>query len=104
MSNELYIGQIQQEWAKAVSKYPEFARRFMPVYNQIGDELELCRALSAKDPYCIMFTLFEEVYEALDAYNRGEYEHCKQELAQCGAVIIRAMQWLDETHINKEAK
>lgn len=102
MSNEVYVGKIQQEWSKAVSKWPEFARRFMPQYSDISEDLARCRALSNKDPYCIMYTMFEEVFEVFEAYAKGEYEHCMNELAQVGAVSIRAMQWLDEQHISKE--
>lgn len=38
--------------------------------------------------------LLEEVSEALEAYDKGELENCLTELAQCGAVILRMMQFV----------
>lgn len=42
-----------------------------------------------------------EMFEALDAYANGDLAHAKQELAQCAAVCIRAMEYVDD-EINKE--
>lgn len=38
--------------------------------------------------------LMEEVSEALEAYDKGELENCLTEFAQCGAVIIRMMDFV----------
>ena len=38
----------------------------------------------------------EEFYEALNAYQKGDKEHALQELAQCGAVILRMMEVVDD--------
>lgn len=38
-----------------------------------------------------------EIYEAIDAYAHGDLANARQELAQCAAVCIRAME-----HIEKE--
>lgn len=33
-----------------------------------------------------------ELYEALDAYAKGDYQHAMQEFAQCAVVCVRAME------------
>lgn len=40
--------------------------------------------------------LYEEIAEAMAAYAQGDYEHCLQELAQCGAVVVRMMEFVME--------
>lgn len=40
--------------------------------------------------------LMEEVAEAFAAYEQGDKEHALQEFAQCGAVILRIMEKIDE--------
>lgn len=47
--------------------------------------------------------LMEEVSEALEAYDKCELENCLKELAQCGAVILRCMQFVrDELNGGKK--
>lgn len=38
----------------------------------------------------------EEILEALEAYKAGDKEHTLQELAQCGAVILRMMEFVEQ--------
>ena len=38
--------------------------------------------------------LYEEVMEAMDAYNKKDYKQALKELAQCGAVILRMMEFV----------
>ena len=38
--------------------------------------------------------LYEEVMEALEAYNKKDYKQALKELAQCGAVILRMMEFV----------
>lgn len=40
--------------------------------------------------------LYEEVMEALEAYNKKDYKQALKELAQCGAVILRMMEFVKE--------
>lgn len=47
--------------------------------------------------------LLEEVAEAFNAYSKGELYNALQEFAQCGAVILRCMQYV-ENEINKGKK
>jgi hypothetical protein len=36
------------------------------------------------------------LFEAFVAYKEGDKKHCLQELAQCGAVILRMMQFVQD--------
>ena len=38
--------------------------------------------------------LYEEVMEAMNAYNKKDYKQALKELAQCGAVILRMMEFV----------
>lgn len=40
--------------------------------------------------------LYEEVMESLEAYNKKDYKQALKELAQCGAVILRMMEFVKE--------
>ena len=40
--------------------------------------------------------LVEEINEAVVAFLQGDKEHCLQELSQCGAVILRMMEFVKE--------
>ncbi len=37
-----------------------------------------------------------EYYEAMEAYVHGDLDHARQELAQCAAVCIRAMEFVEK--------
>ena len=45
----------------------------------------------------------EEVAEAFAAYQQGDKEHALQELAQCGAVILRIMETIEKEKTNDKA-
>lgn len=50
-------------------------------------------------PYYGENILLEEVAEAFNAYSQGKLEQSLQEFAQCGAVILRCMQFVrDESN------
>ena len=46
--------------------------------------------------------LSEEVFEAIEAYQKKDLVHAQQELAQCGAVILRTMEMLENEIENAE--
>lgn len=46
-------------------------------------------------PHSVENILMEEVAEAFNVYQHGDKEHALQELAQCGAVIIRMMEFVE---------
>ena len=54
-------------------------------------------------PFYADSILHEEICEALEAYQEGDNAHALQELAQCGAVIIRMMDFV-ACKIEKETK
>lgn len=102
MSNDnhvkTFIGQIQDEHQKAVEKHPFFAHgMFNATYDgEVKELLEMCRS-SLKwqvENDCVdAYTLLDaEIWEAVGSWFKGDYDHCLQELAQCGAVILRMMQ------------
>lgn len=41
-----------------------------------------------------IYILYEEVMEAMNAYNKKDYKQALKELAQCGAVILRMMEFV----------
>ena len=47
-------------------------------------------------PYYGENILLEEFAEAMNAYQQGDKEHALQELAQCGAVIMRIMETIEK--------
>lgn len=90
---------ITLEYQKAKKKYPRFCKRFLTkgeTFDNIQMMLGMCRKISdnEKPSYSVQATLDEEVYEVYDAWCRYDLNGCLQELAQCGAVIIRAMEFI----------
>lgn len=47
-------------------------------------------------PYYGENIFLEEFAEAMNAYQQGDKEHALQELAQCGAVILRMMEFVQK--------
>lgn len=92
----------------AEKKHPEFCVRFLKQTESvphIDNELAIARAQSdaeAKDGYSVQATLNEEVWESMEAYAKGEYEHAIEELAQVAAVAMRAMNFIMEKHVSTE--
>ena len=87
---------------EACAKHPKFCD-FMTYttksVNSVG--LGLVRKENSKGPYYADRIICEEIMEAIEAYLDGDMEHCLQELAQCGAVILRMMQFVQD---EKEAR
>lgn len=98
MIDDLFT-QIDVEYQKAKRKYPRFCKRFL-TKGETSDNIKLmlgmCRKISdnEKPNYSVQATLDEEVYEVYEAWCRNDFDGCLQELAQCGAVIIRAMEFV----------
>ena len=90
---------IDIEYQKAKKKYPRFCKVFLTkgeTFDNIKMMLGICRKISdnEKPRYSVQATLDEEVYEVYEAWCRNDLDGCLQELAQCGAVIIRAMEFV----------
>ena len=99
-----FNGMIQDELDKAEAKHPKFSD-FMTgrSYKAIKDALLFWRRHNEKAPYHADSILFEEIYEAVEAYKKDEKVHCIQELAQCAAVILRMMGFVED-EIKVQAK
>ena len=82
---------------EACAKHPKFCdgitnKSREAVRNALAD----LRIVNAEGPYYADRILHEEIAEALEAYQQGDKEHALQELAQCGAVILRMMQFVQD--------
>ena len=90
------IRSFLKELAYARWKHPKFASVLFDDIDgaTIERELGYYRKLNSICPHRAKDILFEELYEAFDAYNKKKYAHAYQELAQCGAVILRIMAML----------
>lgn len=96
---------ILEQLEKACDKYPGFCNLFLREYTDlelIRKRLNWIRGESDDEgrrrQYSVQTTLDEEVAEVYEAYAEGDYGHCLEELAQVGAVVIRAMAWIHEHH------
>lgn len=90
-----FLKAIYDELEKAEKKHPKFCDHFT-TYTLEGCKAaeQICKANNSLAPYFAEDLLREEVFEALTAYKEGDKEHCLQELAQCGAVILRMMEFV----------
>lgn len=96
MANAKHIRMIEQEFAKACEKHPKFCDEFSHE-DAAWDLTEInLKKENSKRPNFADSILFEEIAEAINAHYQGDREHCLQELAQCGAVILRMMQYVEE--------
>ena len=99
---------IKAELANAKQKHPKFVDYFMhdsltETQNKLA---ELRRVLDNRISYGevgIAVILSCELEEAKEAYAKGEFEHARLELAQCAAVCIRGMEYI-EAEIEKGGK
>lgn len=98
MVNEKHIRMIDAEFTAACEKHPKFCDRFTPPIMWEAIEKEVKR-INSKPPLFAYYILDEEIAEAVRAYQEGDREHCLQELAQCGAVILRMMQWVEDERL-----
>ena len=102
---------VAAELEAAKKKHPKFVDRFTGYrgyalsVESIEEDLESERERLAiavnKNRTTFRRVLACEVAEAIAAYAHGDLAHAKQELAQCAAVCIRAMECVDD-EINKE--
>lgn len=101
MNTTSFIELILQELSYAKTKHPEFVKT-MTVWNaeRISWRLKGMREhLNLPDTTCekdFEDILHCEVLEFLEAYTHGDYCHAIQELAQCAAVCVRAMEKCEE--------
>lgn len=61
------------------------------------DRLEhMQKVVNSEPPEYGENVLLEEFAEAMNAYQHGDKKQCFQELAQCGAVILRMMEFVQK--------
>ena len=110
--NDTLVGNIVQQKLLAEAKYPDFAKIFLRKVvdkniqlDYIKNNLEIARSRSdaEKPDYSIQTTLDEEVLEVLEAAGEERWEDCMMELAQVGAIVLRAMEWVQNNKLNNSA-
>ena len=93
---------IHKELEKACKKHPKFCDELTALDMGTVRAAEFSfKLVNSEAPYQADMILQEEIYEAIAAYKQGDKKHCLQELAQCGAVILRMMQFVQD---EKETK
>lgn len=102
-----FFAMINKELSHAESKHPEFAHYFdadilidsnenlikdikrrLEIRRKSNETLEKTKMVGALE------ILQEEVFEANLSFLEEDYDNCLQELAQCGAVILRTMEFV----------
>lgn len=99
-----YLIKIKEELRKAEGKHPNFCEQMIDdeggfSWNQA--EISIKNHNAGNGNIYADDVFLEEVAEAFNAYQQGNKKHALQELAQCGAVILRVMAKVDE-EIQKE--
>lgn len=96
--------QITEELRKAEGKHPDFCDKLTgKLPKTVKKALSNLRLENGVPPFYADSILHEEICEALEAYQEGDKAHALQEFAQCGAVIIRMMDFV-ANEIEKETK
>ena len=91
-----YLVAIKEELRKAEGKHPKFCDEVVPPGFDFDEEERRWKKWNDEAEKHYAADLFnEEFYEALNAYQQGDKAHALQELAQCGAVILRMMEVVD---------
>lgn len=94
---------VLDELEKAKEKHPHFVDHFFlnePQFDVVGFALDDARRLlnARTNAGIVNFeaVLRCEVWEAIEAYEKGDLAHARQELAQCAAVCIRGMEYIEK--------
>lgn len=105
MTSEQFIKfrqMIESEFSKAYTKHPKFCDELIPPGFDFSEDEKRWKKWNDEATTYYACDLFnEEFYEALNAYQQGDKAHALQELAQCGAVILRMMDFVQN---EKEAR
>ena len=94
------IEMVEAELANAKRKHPHFIDHFTSV---TAEEAGLCldglraflRTRVTFGEVAFQSVLMCEVLESIEAYTHGNFAHARQELAQCAAVCIRGMEFIE---------
>ena len=92
-----FMGMVLDELQKAEGKHPKFCDAIIdPTSSKSWAESEYrIKLRNQRGPEYADNVLMEEMSEAFAAYQQGDKEHALQELAQCGAVILRIMETIE---------
>ena len=91
-----HLNLICAEFEKAYKKHPLFCDAMTnKSRNAVRKALADLRIENVEGPYFADSILHEEIAEALEAYQMNELVSCMEELAQCGAVILRMMEFVE---------
>ena len=93
-----FLFRIIDEHKVACRKHPDFVSAIIdPSSRMSWAESEVrIKLRNSRGHQCADNILMEEVAEAFAAYEHGDKEHSLQELAQCGAVILRIMETIEK--------
>lgn len=92
-----YLVAIKEELRKAEAKHPDFCNEITgKLPKTVKKALANLRLENDVPPFYADSILHEEICEALEAYQEVDKSHALQELAQCGAVIIRMMDFVSK--------
>lgn len=95
---------IHNELENAIEKHPKFCSAIIdPASSKSWIETE--RQIKLRNecgPEYADCILMEEMAEAFAAYEKGDKAHALKEFAQCGAVILRIMQNVQNELENKK--
>ncbi len=95
---------ITEELRAAEAKHPDFCDEITGKSPKtVKKALANLWLENGAPPFYADSILHEEICEALEAYQEGDNAHALQKLAQCGAVIIRMMDFV-ACKIEKETK
>ena len=92
-----FMGMVLDELQKAEGKHPKFCSAIIDsTSSKSWAESEYrIKLRNQRGPEYADNILMEEMAEAFAAYQQGDKEHALQELAQCGAVILRIMETIE---------
>ena len=91
--DKMHIKAIAHEYWAAKEKHPKFCDEVIPPgFDFDGEEKRWKKWNDEAEKHYATDIFNEEFFEALNAYQQGDKEHALQELAQCGAVILRIME------------
>lgn len=98
MSN---IEMVAAELAAAKRKHRRFVHQFYrpdpdtTIQRQLCAARELLKDTNREKVSDFGDVLMEEFFEVMEAYAKGELAHAREELAQCAAVCIRGMEYIE---------
>ena len=95
---------IAAELDAAKRKHPTFCDRLIDTRAVTWADSEAAiKRRNSHGPYSADNIIMEELAEAMSSYAHGDLAHAVQELAQCAAVCVRAMEYI-QTEMEKTNK